>query len=222
MGLFGELFIEKKFTQEEQVLIDEFVLDAANELDKAGFKVTFKPDRNTKAKPTPGDWSVTDIARYELFYQGKTINGDSSLEKQDLIFYKTLSWRAFGKNHQELFIRFSKNRDSMGETHWKNNIIFKNNNYSINPKEYFDDFQKDFVKITISFIKYWSNKVVKKINDDQTYIGELKNGKFHGKGTMYYKSGIMVVGIWEKGKLKKKTYTNEHEDFFRKLKPTKL
>ena len=158
MGLFGELFIEKKFTQEEQVLIDEFVLNAANELDKAGFKVTFKPDRNTIVKPT-ADWeSVTDIARYELFYQGKRINAYSSIEKQYLEFCKALSWRPFTKNKQSLFIRFSKNRDNMGETHWSKDIIIKNNNYSIDPKEYFDDFQKDFVKITISFIKYWSKK----------------------------------------------------------------
>ena len=41
----------KKFTHEEEELIDQFLLNAAHELDKAGFKVTFKPNRNTKASP---------------------------------------------------------------------------------------------------------------------------------------------------------------------------
>ena len=64
----------KKFTHVEEELIDQFLLNAAHERDKAGFKVTFKPNRNTKAKST-SDWdSVTDIARYELSHQGKKIN----------------------------------------------------------------------------------------------------------------------------------------------------
>ena len=47
----GKKFHRKKFTHEEEELIDQFLLNVAHELDKAGFKVTFKPNRNTKASP---------------------------------------------------------------------------------------------------------------------------------------------------------------------------
>ena len=32
------------------------------------------------------------------------------------------------------------------------------------------------------------------------YVGELKNGTRHGKGSMYYKHGTVKSGIWEDGK----------------------
>ena len=33
------------------------------------------------------------------------------------------------------------------------------------------------------------------------YIGEIKDGKFHGKGTCYVKGSGKWVGMWENGKL---------------------
>ena len=33
------------------------------------------------------------------------------------------------------------------------------------------------------------------------YVGEFKNGKYHGQGTFTYTNGSVDKGIWENGKL---------------------
>ena len=45
MALFGKLFTKKKFTVGEKELIEDFVTGASNDIDKQGFKVTFKINR---------------------------------------------------------------------------------------------------------------------------------------------------------------------------------
>ncbi|XP_013009028.2 MORN repeat-containing protein 5 isoform X1 [Cavia porcellus] len=39
------------------------------------------------------------------------------------------------------------------------------------------------------------------------YVGEMKDGMFHGKGTLYFPSGSRYDAIWEKGLAVKGTYT---------------
>ena len=38
--------------------------------------------------------------------------------------------------------------------------------------------------------------------DGDKYVGELKDGKPHGQGTLTFSDGRMKKGIWENGKLK--------------------
>lgn len=33
--------------------------------------------------------------------------------------------------------------------------------------------------------------------NDNTYIGDFKNNKMHGKGTGYYQNGDKYIGFWE-------------------------
>ncbi|CAL6041407.1 Conserved_hypothetical protein [Hexamita inflata] len=39
------------------------------------------------------------------------------------------------------------------------------------------------------------------IFDGKKYVGELKNGQFHGSGTMTTVHGIVTTGNWDYGKL---------------------
>ena len=41
---------------------------------------------------------------------------------------------------------------------------------------------------------------MKKVYDNGYYIGELKNGKRHGKGTYYWNAGDKYEGEWKNGK----------------------
>ena len=33
--------------------------------------------------------------------------------------------------------------------------------------------------------------------NDNTYIGDFKNNKMHGKGTCYYQNGDKYIGFWK-------------------------
>ena len=81
-------------------------------------------------------------------------DADVSYVGLDVTFLKTLHWRPFTKNFQELFIRFY----GMVESAYTRGIKIENNSYSTEPKEYFDYTQKDLVKKTIILIKHWSKK----------------------------------------------------------------
>ncbi|OWK10402.1 MORN5 [Cervus elaphus hippelaphus] len=39
------------------------------------------------------------------------------------------------------------------------------------------------------------------------YIGEMKDGMFHGQGTLYFPNGSRFDAVWEKGLVVKGTYT---------------
>ena len=66
MALFGKLLTKKKFTVGEKELIDDFVTDASNDIEKQGFKVTFKRNRDKKALH-----SDDDLICYDIFYQNE-------------------------------------------------------------------------------------------------------------------------------------------------------
>ncbi|KAG2378226.1 hypothetical protein C9374_008369 [Naegleria lovaniensis] len=44
------------------------------------------------------------------------------------------------------------------------------------------------------------------VMEGMRYEGEMKDGQFHGKGTLYYSSGAKLEGQWEEGRLVEKTY----------------
>ena len=44
-------------------------------------------------------------------------------------------------------------------------------------------------------------KATLKFPDGSRYVGEVKNGKQHGKGTYTYADGTVEKGIWKKHKL---------------------
>ena len=41
-------------------------------------------------------------------------------------------------------------------------------------------------------------------SDGRVYTGSVRNDQMHGKGSMKYKKGRIVNGIWENGKLVRK------------------
>jgi len=41
-------------------------------------------------------------------------------------------------------------------------------------------------------------------SEGYSYVGQWKNGKFHGKGTLTYPDGYKYSGKWKKGKFIRK------------------
>jgi len=44
------------------------------------------------------------------------------------------------------------------------------------------------------------------LSEGVTYEGEMKDGMFHGKGTITFSSGAKMEGLWSMGQLIEKTY----------------
>ena len=160
MALFGKLFTKKKFTVGEKELIEDFLTGASNDIDKQGFKVTFKRDRNLEAKFTTR-FSDNDMICYNTFDQNKLLNYD----QRELSFTKMHYFEVITKSFVKIDIHFvgrgTYEYDPLGPyyeginvegNHYE--IETAHNNYQrIDPKEFFDTIRRIFVKNITTILK---------------------------------------------------------------------